>query len=95
MYKVRKEVIDMSKYFEVPTQVVFTFYNGDCYERCSGIAYHNEIICGYCGGTFDLEDESNEIKIEKELPWVSLVGEISPEENYGELEDFCDEEERE
>ena len=85
----------MKKYFDYPIQVIFTFNNGDYYERCSGIAYRNEIICGCCGSTFDLEDEFNEIEIEKELPWVSLVEEISPEENYGELEDFCDEEEKE
>ncbi len=85
----------MNKSFDYPTQVVFTFYNGECYERCAGIAYHNEIICGCCGGTFDLEDESNEVEIEKELPWVSLIEEISPEEDYGELEDFCDEDEEE
>ena len=95
MYKVRKEVIDMSKHFDAPTQVVFTFDNGTNRERCAGIAYRNEIICGCCGGTFDLEDESNEIEIKKELPWVSLTGEISPEKNYGELEDFCDEDEEE
>ena len=84
----------MSKHFEVPTQVVFTFNNGDCYERCAGIAYHDEIICGWCGGIFDLED-GTEIEIEKELPWVSLIEEISPEEDYGELEDSCDEDEEE
>ena len=83
----------MNKNFNYPTQVVFTFYNGECYERCAGIAYHDEIICGCCGGTFDLE--SSEIEIEKELPWVSLIEEISPEEDYGELEDFCDGKERE
>lgn len=85
----------MNKNFNYPTQVVFTFNNGDYYERCSGIAYHNEIICGCCGGTFDLEDVSSEIEIEKELPWVSLAEEISPEEDYGELEDSCDEDEEE
>ena len=75
----------MSKYFDYPTQVVFIFNNGDCYERCAGIAYRNEIICGCCSGIFDLEDESNGIEIEKELPWVSLAEVISPEEDYGEL----------
>ena len=85
----------MSKYFEVPTQVVFTFYNGECYERSAGIAYCDEIICGCCGGTFDLEDKSAEIEIEKELPWDSLIEVIYPDEDYGELEDFCDEDEEE
>lgn len=85
----------MSKYFYCPRQVVFIFNNGDCYERWSGIAYHNEIICGCCGSIFDLEDESKEIEIEKVLPWVSLTEEISPDEDYGDLEDSCGEEEKE
>lgn len=77
----------MSKHFEAPTQVVFTFHNGECYERCAGIAYHDEIICACCGGTFDMTDEFNEIEIEQELPWVSLIEEIAPDEPYGEIED--------
>lgn len=85
----------MRKNFDYPTQVVFIFNMGDYYERCSGIAYHNEVICGCCGNTFNLEDEFYEIEIEKELPWVNLIEEISPEEDYGKLEDSCDEEERE
>jgi hypothetical protein len=89
MYKVRKEVIDMSKHFEVPTQVVFTFHNGECYERCAGIAYHDEIICACCGLIFEMRED---IVIEKELPWVNLCEEICPDEDYGEIEDEKEEE---
>ena len=39
-------------YFEVPTQVKFW----DCFDEhyLGGIAYRNEIICGCCGGVFDI-----------------------------------------
>lgn len=73
----------MNKNFDCPTQVVFTFHNGECYERCAGIAYHDEIICGCCGGIFD---NFNEIEIEQELLWISLVEEIAPDEAYGVIE---------
>lgn len=41
-------------YFEVPTQVKFWDYNGDHYT--GGIAYRDEIICGCCGGIFDISE---------------------------------------
>lgn len=77
----------MQKFFEKPRQVVFKFYNGECYERCAGIAYHDEIICGCCGGIFD---KFSEIEIEQELPWISLIEEIAPYEVYGEIEEMGD-----
>ena len=41
-------------YFEVPTQVKFW---DDCGERYfGGIAYRDEIICGCCGGIFDISE---------------------------------------
>ena len=41
-------------YFEVPTQVKFW---DDCGERYfGGIAYRDEIICGCCGGVFDISE---------------------------------------
>lgn len=73
----------MAKHFEVPTQVVFTFHNGERYERCAGIAYHDEIICACCGLIFEMRED---IVIEKELPWVNLCEEIRPDEDYGEIE---------
>lgn len=75
----------MSEYFEVPTQVVFRFYNGDCYERGVGIAYCDEIICGCCGGIFHLDEA--DIVIEKQLSWVDLCEEISPDDILGEIKE--------
>lgn len=42
-------------YFEVPTQVVFVDPDAEG-NWLSGIAYRNEIICGCCGGVFEIED---------------------------------------
>lgn len=41
-------------YFEVPTQVKFFDYDGRHY--VGGIAYRDEIICGCCGGIFNISD---------------------------------------
>lgn len=41
-------------YFEVPTQVKFWDYEGGHY--LGGIAYRDEIICGCCGGIFDISE---------------------------------------
>lgn len=41
-------------YFSVPTQVKFWDVDGDHY--IGGIAYRNEIICGCCGGIFDISE---------------------------------------
>lgn len=41
-------------YFEVPTQVRFWDYTNGRYH--GGIAYGNEIICGCCGGIFDISE---------------------------------------
>ena len=72
----------MVKYFDEPTQVVFTFDNGTNRERCAGIAYGDQIICGGCGGIFEMEED---VVIEKKLAWTNLCEEISPDEDYGEL----------
>lgn len=42
-------------YFEVPTQVKFWDYF-DCDHYNGGIAYRNEVICGCCGGVFDISE---------------------------------------
>lgn len=39
-------------YFEIPTQVKFWDYTNGRYH--GGIAYRNEIICGCCGGVFNI-----------------------------------------
>ena len=41
-------------YFQVPTQVKFWDVDGDHY--IGGIAYRDEIICGCCGGIFDITE---------------------------------------
>lgn len=43
----------MKKFFEEPTQVLFVDEEGTW---CSGIAYRDEIICGCCGGVFDIDE---------------------------------------
>lgn len=46
----------MKKYdhFPVPTQVQFWDYNNERYK--GGVAYRNEIICGCCGGVFNISE---------------------------------------
>lgn len=41
-------------YFGIPTQVKFWDYEGGHY--LGGIAYRDEIICGCCGGIFDINE---------------------------------------
>lgn len=41
-------------HFEVPTQVKFWDVDGGHYY--GGIAYRDEIICGCCGGIFDISE---------------------------------------
>jgi hypothetical protein len=41
-------------HFEVPTQVVF--YSFDDEKYIGGIAYGDEVICGCCGGTFEIAE---------------------------------------
>ena len=42
-------------YFDRPTQVVFADPDNPG-DWLNGIAYHDEIICGCCGGVFDIDD---------------------------------------
>ena len=45
------------RYFDNPTQVKFYDSDaGECGEYVGGIAYRNEVICGCCGGTFEIEE---------------------------------------
>ena len=46
----------MTKYehFERPTQVRFYDYDGNSWR--GGIAYKDEIICGCCGGIFEIAE---------------------------------------
>lgn len=73
-------------YFEVPTQVKFWDVDGDHY--CGGIAYRNEIICGCCGGIFDISEiyESAPDTLKEDpiiIPdrWVDISHEICEDDN--------------
>lgn len=50
----------MNMFFESPTQVKFWDADGGHYT--AGIAYKNEIICGCCGGVFEIEVSKNSLK---------------------------------
>ena len=54
-----------NKWYDTPTQVIF-IPQGEC--PCAGIAYHDEVICGCCGGVFCMD----EVLIVKEYPWETL-----------------------
>ena len=73
-------------YFDVPTQVKFWDVDGDHY--IGGIAYRNEIICGCCGGIFDISEiyESAPDMLEEDpiIPyddWVDISSEIRGDDN--------------
>lgn len=75
-------------YYEVPTQVkVIDVNSEDEGEYCyfGGIAYRNEIICGCCGGIFEIDDlyeEAHDLRIDPDdviIPyptWVDISEEI-------------------
>lgn len=70
----------MKKFFEVPTQV--QFWDTDTISYIGGIAYHDEIICGCCGGVFHVDDiladaEKDGVTGIVELDWIDIEGEIS------------------
>lgn len=54
----------MTKDFSIPTQVMFWDEGEGDY--AFGIAYRDEIICGCCGGTFEIEDVINSAPTDKE-----------------------------
>ena len=56
--------------FDFPTQVIF--YDFEHGEWAGGIAYGTKIICGCCGGIFEIE-EVNNIEV---LPWIDISSEI-------------------
>ena len=65
--------------FEIPTQVMFWDVDGDHYAY--GIAYHDEIICGCCGGVFEISEivEHTPIELQSIYPyenWADLTEEI-------------------
>lgn len=69
------------KYYERPTQVIFLEEEGVTEEKprkIGGIAYHDYIICGECGGIVAIEDT----EIIKELPWYTISEDIGGYEIY-------------
>ena len=65
--------------FDVPTQVMFWDITMDHYTY--GIAYKNEIICGCCGGVFEIAEivEHTPIELQSIYPyenWADLTEEI-------------------
>lgn len=62
----------MKQYFETPTQVLFKQdVNGA--EWFAGIAHHDEIICGCCGGIVEV----SETELIQPLPWVNISDAIA------------------
>ena len=72
-------------YFEQPTQVIWIDSDNVRYE---GIAYHDVIICGCCGGIekiaeiYEFAPEGVENPI-TELEWFSIREEIGGDYLYG------------
>ena len=68
----------MKLFYNIPTQVMFW----DSDEYVAGIAYRDEIICGCCGGIFEIETVVEIAQEEDKVPmyefdsWVSLHDEI-------------------
>lgn len=59
-------------FFDKPTQV--KFYDGEDWNY--GIAYHEIIICGCCGGIFEIDDVLASGHSIEQLTWIPLNEEI-------------------
>ena len=65
--------------FDIPTQVMFWDFTENCYTY--GIAYKDEVICGCCGGVFEIAEivEHTPIELQSIYPyenWADLTEEI-------------------
>ena len=69
----------MNMFFERPTQV--KFWDADNERWVGGIGYRGEVICGCCGGIFEVSDllENNPNGIVR-LPWIDINEEIRGDE---------------
>ena len=68
----------MKRYYERPTQV--RWLDTENKRWFGGIAYRNEIICGCCGGVFELDSfEEDEVE-ELGGYWVNIEEEIRGED---------------
>lgn len=67
----------MKRFFEKPTQVMFRQDEETMQENgaewFAGIAYHDEIICGCCGGIIEMD----EVETIQPLPWVDIEDAIA------------------
>lgn len=76
----------MKKFFESPVQVKFRVDEETMKEEgrayLFGIAYHNEIICGCCGGVFEVEECEEIVEYEE---WTDIEDGIGGEEYYDSL----------
>lgn len=103
------------RYFEEPTQVIFfepnsadITLNAQGVQRdywydetawCTGIAYHDVIICAECGAAIDIEslyedaaDITTRNDIIFELPWVNIREDIADIEYFPCFSDEYEEE---
>ena len=103
------------RYFEEPTQVIFFEPNGaditlnaqgvqrdywyDHTAWCTGIAYHDVIICACCGQAIDIDslyEDAAEITMRTdivfELSWVGIGDAIADDDCYPCLSDEYEEE---
>jgi hypothetical protein len=82
----------------IPRQV--RFWDGDSY--CTGIMVGKLLICGCCGGTFDLDEvikmarEDGQVSVRVFDTWVDISDEIMGDETeaMGATPLFCEEEEK-
>ena len=73
-------------YYDMPTQVKFFDFDGEEPYWIGGIAFHDVIICGCCGGTIEISelyDIAEEIGLGedpiKALNWIDINAEIKGE----------------
>lgn len=63
-------------YFPVPRQVLFVDPDGGKY--AAGIAFGNQIICGCCGGVFEVEEIIEMAKEHTDGPAIKMYREWEP-----------------
>ncbi len=73
------------KFFGTPTQVMFRDPHDET-QYLFGIAYHDIIICGCCGGTFEIE-EICEINADDDQPFY-IAGQWKDMTYYLERNDY-------
>ena len=67
----------MKRYYERPTQV--RWFDSVQKRWIGGIAYKNELVCGCCGGVYEL-DEFEEGEVVELGNWVNIEEEIRGED---------------